>query len=304
MAILSYLDDLSIMAVAQQTQIYDNIRNQIIASRDTLDVLLEDCGEVYGFCITENHALTELYRFPVFVVRFSCSRIDTLHTPKQLDILCRLFQLLEKRMKRERGYYNLRLPANLMDCVQAYQKLTLPAIFCGGSVALLSHGAVPNLDSMITCSVQEVSQDYLNQHYEELLSLTQESFRTYQGQYHLSPVTAPLADRVYDNWIRTSLANLGNHRMIVAEQHDQAVGFGLLSYTDQVLELDLTAVSPSYRGQSIYRSMMAYMRELSIQEHRSMISCTQLDNYASQNTWITVGLKPYFTFYNIHYNLL
>ena len=77
-------------------------------------------------------------------------------------------------------------------------------------------------------------------------------------------------------------------------------GFALLSESEHCIDMELTAVDEKMRGRGIYLEMIHQNQILASDRKKIFISSTQLDNYGSQKTWGKLGMRPYYTIYNLH----
>ena len=130
--------------------------------------------------------------------------------------------------------------------------------------------------------------------------MTFESFKSYQGQYHISPITQEKAGVIYENWIQTSLEQCDKNRVIVAEHDNRPIGFVTVVEAEAALEGVLSAVDDNYRKFGAYRAMISSIVNEAAKKGKAFITSTQFDNYIVQGVWNSIGLKPYYSIYNIH----
>lgn len=302
--LVSYEDNLDSMAQAAKTRDYKEVRKEVLEKADTLDVALWENESLYGFKVYDNAALTKITGFPVKVVRFFFSDIDTLHNEAQEGVIKQLFARLSAYYAEHPAYYNLRVPLFLVDVIKCSNLLPQKRIFCGGTQVFYATNA-KEIPYVFTEGVDFITVDegYVNEHFDELIQITEESFSEYQGQYHISPIVEDYARDVYINWIKDITLTSTENMLLVAEVDHKAIGYAYVEINGNTADLSLTAVNPKYRGRGIYRSLIMKLMEFCKSREKLLIAATQMDNYGSQTTWTELGMKPYFGFYNIHYDM-
>jgi len=131
-----------------------------------------------------------------------------------------------------------------------------------------------------------------------------ECFHDYLGHYHSdSRLDRKKCDEVYADWaLRSCLSRDPADVVIVACVRDDIAGFGTMHMNDSRQgEGLLFGVSPSFRGQGVYRAIMIHClnwcAERGLEE---MTISTQVTNLASQKTWIRLGFEPVSAFYTFH----
>ena len=88
--------------------------------------------------------------------------------------------------------------------------------------------------------------------------------------------------------------------MVVACKDSIPVGFVTIKETDNAVEGILSAVDPKNRKLGAYRAMIAYLINYANENKKSFVTSTQFDNYIVQGVWNSLGLKPFYSIYNIH----
>lgn len=300
MAKISYLDNDIMYAKAYINRDYSEIANEIKSNLEDLSFYFEDEEKIYGYYITTNKLLSESYHSDFFVVHFCFHNIDTLHETKQEENIHKLLLHLLEEINTKKGYYNLKLPTNVVDLIRAYNLLNERFIFCGGTVEqYIYNRSVPDYNKN-GLNVFIADGDYVSRYYNELLTMTYKSFESYQGQYHLSYVIGEHAGDIYKNWIEESLAPQSVSKIIIAEYDNQPIGFVTIKEDDFSVVGVLSAVSNDYRQYGAYKAMIAYIVNYAYDNDKSFITGTQFDNFIVQGAWNSIGLKPFYSFYNIH----
>ncbi|MCI9077649.1 MAG: hypothetical protein HFH68_01825 [Lachnospiraceae bacterium] len=303
MSKVSYIDDNFILVDCCIKKDYSALADQIIMSKEEKTYIIEDGILVAGYDINYNMPLSKLYGSSFYVVRFVFANIDTLHKKTQEELLLKLFLNLKEKIECEKGYYNLRLPSHIVDVIKAYNYIFNKGIFCGGTVEEYIHGkSVVNLvpDGM---ELFLAMPEYIKEHKKQLLDMTYKSFKSYQGQYHISPVTEALAGKIYENWIEGSLNLQDGNIVVISEIYGVPAGFVTVTEKDNAVEGVLSAVNGSYRKAGAYRAMISYIINYAQKQGKSFITSTQFDNFIVQGVWASLGLAPFYSLYNFHIDM-
>lgn len=300
MSKVSFIDQGAVLSACFIARDYAPLADRIVREKEQLTDYREQDGLLAGYQVNTNRPLTELFASPFLVVRFAFSGIDTMHDEAQEKLLIELFDSLKTYMETHRGYYNLRIPSHIVDAIKAYNRVMTGGIFCGGTVEELIAGKQVELRMKEGLSVFWADQEYVNRYKELLLNMTLESFRTYQGQYHISPVTQDKAGIIYENWIRQSLEHCQDHTVIVAQYGDRPIGFVTVEESETAVDGILSAVDDTYRQYGAYRSMITSIVNYAYEKQKAFITSTQFDNFIVQGVWNSIGLKPYYSIYNFH----
>ena len=302
MAKISYIDNDFKYAKAFIKRDYDEIADEIKNKRNDMSYSFEANGKIYGYDITINKLLSEVYAFNFYVVHFFFLNIDTLHNIEQERCIYELFDHLMGEIQTKKGYYNLKLPTNIVDLIRAYNRLKQPFIFCGGTVEQYIYNTkVPDCNKS-DLNVFMADREYVSLHNEELLNMTYRSFEFYQGQYHLSYAISEKAGDIYKSWIDGSLLPQSSDKVIVSEYDGIPIGFVTIKEDDFAVQGVLAAVLNEYRQYGAYKAMIAYIINYAHKNGKSFITGTQFDNFIVQGTWNSLGLKPFYSFYNIHFD--
>jgi len=302
MAIVSYVDDIFQLAKGYSTRNYAEIRENIINNKSELTGYCELGEEVYGYTITPNEALKNIYGFDFWVVRFSFSSMETLHRKEQQDIMEELFKKLRARMEEIPGYYHFRVPSHMVDVVKSFNNVMDNFIFCGGTVELITTKPSVQAEKNEEINIFFSEPEYIQKHDEILKKITYTSFETYQGQYHISPVTSEKAGLIYENWINNTFHNTSDEKVLIAEYQGQPIGFCTIREGEVGVEGILAAVSKEQRKLGAYHLLMSAAIDYAAEKGKTFSASTQFDNYISQGTWIALGMKPFYSFYNFHFN--
>jgi len=302
MPVLSYMDNIFKLSHCFIKRDYSSIREEILSMKEELNFRYEEDGEIWGYQITRNMPVSGLYGFHAYVVRFYFTQIDTLHNAHQEEIMEKVFLALRHEIEMCPGYYNLRLPAHVVDVLKAFNRYMPGCIFCGGTVEQAVGGKEVDIPKREGIRVFFAERDYLKDHREQLLEMTYSSFASYQGQYHISSVTDEKAGLIYEKWIESYFENFEDNRIFVVEYHGEPVGFCTIGEDEHVVEGQLSAISSSHRKLGAYRTLISSLINYAYKNGKSFTASTQFDNYIVQGTWNSLGMKPYFSFYNFHFD--
>ncbi|MCI5731711.1 MAG: GNAT family N-acetyltransferase [Eubacterium sp.] len=297
---ISFVDNNFQYAKCYITRNYTELAKQILAGNYELDYEKREDDFLCGYKIQKNEPLSSLYEDNYYSVRFYFANVDTLHQEKQETMMEAMMQHLLIEIEERKGYYNLRIPTHIVDLLKAYNKLPERGIFCGGTVEqYIANKEVPdNIKQGV--KVFWANTQYVEKHKDLMLSMTYRSFETYQGQYHISHVTENKAGKIYENWIRNSLLENSQDLVVVAEYNGIPIGFVTVAEDDFALEGVLSAVSEEYRQYGAYKAMISYIVNSAYERGKSFITSTQFDNFIVQGVWNSLGLKPFYSIYNIH----
>lgn len=281
---------------------YSIIRDHVLAIRKSFNFRYEEDGEVWGYIISKNHPVTELYGFDAYVVRFYFSKVDNLHDQHQEEIMEMIFRVLKKEMEVLKGYYNLRLPAHIVDVIKAFGNVLSGGIFCGGTVEQVVNGKRAEVPKREGLTSFFADREYIDKHRERLMEMTYSSFASYQGQYHISPITSARAGVIYENWIEGYFNYFEENRVYITEYNGKPIGFCTIGEDENVVEGQLSAVSSENREIGAYRTLISSLINYACDRGKAFAASTQFDNYIVQGTWNSMGMKPCFSFYNYHFD--
>lgn len=300
MSVISFVDNNYKYVKSFIGRDYSELSEEIIRDRSQLTHSLYEKDVLYGYKITQNDPLTELYGANFYSVRFYLANIDTMHNEEQEKCMIQIMQHLKENIENKKGYYNLRIPTHVIDAVRAYNQVFTEAIFCGGTVEQYIFKKEVDHSNKNQLNIFWADSSYIKKFQENLLDMTYKSFESYQGQYHISHVTDHKAGKVYENWIRGSLSGENEDKIVVAEWQGEPIGFVTIGEDDFCVEGILSAVSDQYRQYGAYKAMIAYAINYAYGKGKCFITSTQFDNFIVQGVWNSLGLKPFYSIYNIH----
>lgn len=302
MAKISYIDDDFKYAKAFIKRDYSEIADEIKNGIYDMSYSFENAGKIYGYKITINKLLSEVYKSSFYVVHFCFLDVNTLHDSEQEYCISKLFEHLMTEINTKRGYYNLKLPTHIVDLIRAYNLLKEAFIFCGGTVEQYVYNTEIPVYNKENLSVFIADKEYVSKHRDELLQMTYRSFESYQGQYHLSYAISENAGSIYKSWIDGSLLPDSSDKVIVSEYKGIPIGFVTTRENDFAVQGVLAAVLSEYRQYGAYKAMIAYIINYAYKNGKGFITGTQFDNFIVQGTWNSLGLKPFYSFYNMHFD--
>lgn len=300
MSVISFVDNNYKYVKSFISRDYSELSEEIIGEQSQLTYSLYKQGVLYGYKIAQNIPLTELYGDDYYSVRFYFANIDTMHNKEQEKYMIDLMQHLKEGIENKKGYYNLRIPTHVIDAVRSYNQVFTGAIFCGGTVEQFIFRKKVDNNNKNQLKIFWADASYIKRFQECLLNMTYKSFESYQGQYHISHVTDSKAGKVYENWIRGSLSGETEDKIVVAEWQGEPIGFVTIGEDDFCVEGILSAVSDEYRQYGAYKAMIAYAINYAYESGKCFITSTQFDNFIVQGVWNSLGLKPFYSIYNVH----
>ena len=282
------------------TRDYSALGQEILADKDDLTHYIYENDVLYGYKVAKNIPLSNLYEENYYSVRFYFVNIDTLHNEEQEKNIIQLLKHLNDKIENDKGYYNLRIPTHIVDLVRAYNQVFTDVIFCGGTVEEYVHNKQVDDNNKNNLTLFFADSDYIEKNKEKLLKMTYQSFETYQGQYHISHITEAKAGKIYENWIESSLGNNTSDLTVVVEHEGEPIGFVTLGEEENAVEGILSAVSNEHRQYGAYKAMIAYSINYANSKGKSFVTSTQFDNFIVQGAWASLGLKPFYSIYNMH----
>lgn len=296
-----FTDNYEIMAILQNPEWKREAVNYIRTQIDTAtqDQVCFD-GGCLSFAVTDNIPLSRLYGIRIRVIRISFMGLTKYHSEAGYQACIQLATKINRYMKAEPAYYNLRIPAEIPDLLRAVNEKIERMVFCGGTVAYAGNeGCIGTCSTEGTCCFL-ADRRYLDSHRAELEKIAKDSFREYSGQYHIAPRLQSKAGEIYENWVDSIFDHKNDLLMQCSEVEGMLAGFALLSESEHCIDMELTAVDEKMRGRGIYLEMIHQNQILASDRKKIFISSTQLDNYGSQKTWGKLGMRPYYTIYNLH----
>lgn len=301
---ISYIDDNRILARAEIDKDYRLIDKRLRLMMDEFDAYATYGDALVAYKISVNKPLTNLYGFSFFVVKFFLTGITNLHDDGQEALLLDLLNQLKVTLTTTKGYYNLRIPTHVVDLIKVFNQVFPSHIFCGGTVEEYTSGRQVMMPDVPGIDIFRLSDETMPRYKDGLSDIARASFASYQGQYHISPVTLPKAGQIYVNWI-TSALDSSPSQVCAITSDGRLAGFALTEYdkTNRVSDMLLTCIDESMRGKHIYKSLIAHLINEAYANDAAFVSSTQFDNYGSQHTWASLGMVPFYSIYNMHIDL-
>lgn len=305
---VSYILDIGKLGEAYNTKEYSKINSAIINRLKSKSYFIEENGILAAYDIRKNIPLSTIYSTPVWVVDFLLKDMDILSNTNQEKIIENLLVELKKEIIGKKGYYTFRVPSKFVDLLTVFNKMFNDSLFCGGNVIytteLTTNTKASTIEEDNRVSIFFADKDYICQHRENLIDISEKSFQKYQGQYHIAPFTKTRAGQIYKNWIKKALETNEKFPVLVAEFNDEVVGFCTYEETEECYEGVLASVSDKYRGIGVYNKLIYSYIQLAKEHKKLFVAGTQIDNYVVQRSWIKMGMYPCETVYFFHYNNL
>lgn len=299
MAVTSFIDNNSRLGRAFLERDYVSLGQEIVAESNQYTFCMEENNSLYAFDVKKNESLSKIYHDDFFVIRLIFKDVDTLHSKQQEECCLRLLSALKQYMDEHSGYYNLRVPTHIVDLIRAYNMLMENEMFCGGTVEWIGSGKTIELKPAENVSVFWADSKYIKDKKERLLQISYESFKAYQGQYHISTVTDVKAGNIYEEWLANGLSDYKNNVIVVAN-NDEPIAFVMCGEEETSVEAVVGAVDNTYRQYGAYRLMISFAVNYATEKKKDFITSTQFDNFIVQGVWASLGLKPFYSIYNIH----
>lgn len=300
MANIAYLDNNVLLGQCYALRDYKDLRQTALKKEGVRSILYN--GEVYGYEVRKNEPLTALYGFPCYVVKFVFSDVSTLHNDEQEQVMNRLCAMLCEEMKAARGYYNLRVPAHIVDLMKAINANLQGLIHCGGTVEEIHVGELKMPQIKEGLKLFFADEAFVRKNKTLLMDMAYQSFKSYQGQYHISPVTAHKAGEIYSSWIGSYFDAFKPNTVLIAEYEGEVTGYCTISEDDIAIDAVLSSVNENKRRLGTYKAMIATLIQYAKTQNKLFVTSTQFDNYIVQGTWNSLGLRPFYSIYNLHYD--
>ena len=167
-----FVDDNIMLGECYVKREYGNLKEKIIGGGYHATDALIDEGELFGFHITKNHNVSQIYGMDCYVVRFIFSGVSQIHDNRQERILCELLNKLKNYIDSHKGYYNLRIPSHIVDLIKALNLTFMNPIFCGGTVEELIHGKYVDDCNANNLTIEFADWQYIEKYKGELLTMT------------------------------------------------------------------------------------------------------------------------------------
>lgn len=301
MAKIAFIDESKVLSKYYLQRNYSDLSEQIKKNCSFLTEYISFEDSLIGFEISKNKPLSDLFNRTFLVVRFSLANIKTEHQKIQEQKFTELMQRLYYIMEEQKGYYNLRIPSHIVDILKAYNTVFQGGYFCGGTVEEMIAGREVKCNFEKEVNIFFASRDYVQKYKRKLQEITFKSFKEYHGQYHISPITQDSAAEIYENWIFQSFEKC-NQNIVVSEYQGTPIGFITIEESEEAIEGLLNAVDEEYRNMGAYRAMLSFVINAAYKKKKNFVISTQLDNFIVQGVWGSLGLKPFYSIYNIHFD--
>ncbi len=301
MAMISYRDDMSILVQCHVNNDYGILEKMISSQKNDLTYKVEHKNNLYGYKSSMVETLSSIYGIPIYVTKFYFSRIETTHSESQCVFIDKLFEHLSKYIHDVKGYHIIRIPSQFVDVIKSYNRYIRNMAFCGGTVA---YNCIRSKLTTIKNNKLEIffaDETYIEKHTMQLRAIAKRSFAQYSGQYHISSVTEQKASMIYENWLAGIFEKYVPNTLAIAQYNGELVGFHSIEEDNFTINGILGAVSDDYRNLGAYKAIIKFCIDYALHEKEKLfIISTQFDNFAVQGVWTSLGLKPYYSFYNFH----
>lgn len=300
MGLAAYLDDNILLGQSYVNHDDAPVHEKVLNDLYKYTYSLQRDGKAFCYDITKNIPLTNIYKFPCYVVKFCFSEVDMLHTHEQEEIMNELCACLYKNILSKNGYYNLRIPTHIVDLIRAVNGTFPSLIFCGGTVEEIHVGNI--VESLVKDELNLYFADrkFAEQNKKKLEAIAMKSFGSYQGQYHISPVTNGRAGLIYGDWIGSYFLKYKENSVLIAEYKRNIVGYCAIQEDDIAVDVVLAAVDVNYRQLGAYKAMISTLIKYAKGKNKLFVTSTQFDNYIVQGVWNSLGLRPFYSIYNMH----
>lgn len=299
MSITSFIDDNSILGKAFIERDYSEINNLIKKNKDNYEYFVNDDEQVYALSVSKNESLSKIYNSEFKVVRIVLKDVDTMHKNNQEDHFEKMYKFLYEYMGKNPAYYNIRIPTHFVDAIKAYNKVFKKDVFCGGTVEWVGANKRIDIQKKDDVDVIWADSEYITKYREEMLKIAFASFEQYQGQYHVSDATASKAGVIYQKWLENAFDNYEGNVLVIAIEN-KPIAFLMIRETEHVVDGVISAVDSNYRKYGAYRLMISSGINYATNHKKIFVTSTQFDNYIVQGVWASLGLKPFYSIYNIH----
>lgn len=299
MSVISFIDDNSILGKAFIERDYSEINNVIEKNKTNYEFFVENSEQIYALSVSKNESLSKIYDSEFRVVRIVLKDVDTMHTKEQENYFKRMYKFLNEYMKENPAYYNIRIPTHFVDAVKAYNTVFEEGIFCGGTVEWIGNNKKIDIQKKDGIDAIWADDEYIKKYRDEMLAIAFTSFEQYQGQYHISDATADKAGVIYQKWLEDSFDNYEGNILVIASE-EKPIAFFMFRETEYAVDGVISAVDSNYRKYGAYRLMISSGINYATENNKLFVTSTQFDNFIVQGVWASLGLKPFYSIYNIH----
>ena len=127
----------------------------------------------------------------------------------------------------------------------------------------------------------------------EVAPLVRDGFGDYGNHYRANPLLDPSAAlEGYCEWVERLLDEDATC-LVLRSADGEAVGFGVLDWSDEVPDIRLAAMGRLSQGRGLYGSVLSgLMSEALLRGHDRLLISTQSDNVQVMRAWARLGLLP------------
>jgi ribosomal protein S18 acetylase RimI-like enzyme len=301
---ISYIEDKNLYAYCNEIRNFDIINKQIESKRENLDYYIEIEDSIYGYEIKDIEPLSNIYGFNFFAVNFLFKNISHSFNEKEDVVIKKLILNLHQQIEKKQGYYIIKIPSFNNMLINQINLLDKKLLFAGGTVCYYITDLKERHYEQDGLLIKLATKADKIKYHDELIDLSEASFKNFFGQYHISYVTRHKAHLIYKNWAKKYVENYDENNLFIAYQGEKVVGFIAFDKTEYSYEIVLNCVDENYRGLKIYERMLNKCVNYCLIDRKLITVSTQIDNIFPQRAWINNGFKPYNTFYLFHYNNL
>lgn len=299
----SYIEDKNALAYSIDKRDFSIIDSIIENNKNNLSYYIEEDNKLFGYKIKVVEQLTKVYGYNVYVVNFYSKNISHSFNIDEDNIISNVIKNLSVQLQKLNGYIIMKIPSDNIMLIGQCNIHLKNVIFAGGIVCYYANKI--NLkefkDDGLKISI--VSKEKKHELKSKLVSIIQESFKEYYGQYHISHVTREKANLIYENWIEEYI-NSNEENIIIAEYNNDIAGVLSIDEDKFTIELVLSGINKKFRELKIYERMIRYGIDLGLSKNKIVTTSTQIDNYSVQRAWINSGFKPYSSYYLYHMNYI
>lgn len=302
---ISHIEEKNLLAYSHMEKNFDKVNKYIEKYKNNWSHYIEENNRIYGFNIRFIKQLSNLYNTNVFAVEFFFKNIVSLFNNEDNEKIKSVIEKLERTMLNRKGYYIIKIPSSNMMLINNINLVKEKFIFAGNTINYCTNTLSKSNDFFNDgLEICIANQERKSIHAQELLKLSENSFKDHFTQYHLSHITREKAPHIYKNWIYEYLGHSPTKKIIISKYDNKLAGFIAYNEHNEYLEIILNCVDEKFRGRKIYERMVKEVIKNAINNNKYVTVSTQLDNYFPQRAWINCGLKPYYSFYLMHYSNL
>ena len=191
----------------------------------------------------------------------------------------------------------VRLPVESINVLQQIQKNNIHCILADTLLYYTVQPKVTEFETKYGMNII-VSQDY---HSEILNHLVLDIFSNYKNHYSSNVLlNTQLLAPGYFQWIE-NICNSNLGKCWLLKYKEQYVGFIVCKFIDNVCEIILNGVLPTFANRGIYTFGLKHVINYCAHNHyRSILVSTQIDNFKVQQIWQNINFKLSHGFYTLH----